>query len=217
MHVTGAWSCFKLSLLFYLVGFLWQITLIITSFFYDNELLIIIYVNRWNTLTSDATISWIFWFFFCIFSSSFDGPDDDSSIDMHESDGGRSRRDSKSISREVPIFLSCATPDEFLVWFIFFLLHHGQTLSLVNCPIYLFIVLNSAFRNQWQRQMLLSVWNTWEHWCSAYPCLERLRLQELWYGILLFFAFLFLRTKNVLSLLRFDFCANILDMWFCSK
>uniref|UniRef100_A0A0E0QH95 Exocyst complex component Sec8 n=1 Tax=Oryza rufipogon TaxID=4529 RepID=A0A0E0QH95_ORYRU len=46
--------------------------------------------------------------------SSFDGPDDDSSIDMHESDGGRSRRDSKSISREVPIFLSCATPDEFL-------------------------------------------------------------------------------------------------------
>uniref|UniRef100_A0A0D9WFC0 Exocyst complex component Sec8 n=1 Tax=Leersia perrieri TaxID=77586 RepID=A0A0D9WFC0_9ORYZ len=46
--------------------------------------------------------------------SSFDGPDDDSSLDMRESDGGRSRRDSKIISREVPIFLSCATPDEFL-------------------------------------------------------------------------------------------------------
>uniref|UniRef100_A0A0E0LTL8 Exocyst complex component Sec8 n=1 Tax=Oryza punctata TaxID=4537 RepID=A0A0E0LTL8_ORYPU len=46
--------------------------------------------------------------------SSFDGPDDDSSLDMRESDGGRSRRDPKSISREVPIFLSCATPDEFI-------------------------------------------------------------------------------------------------------
>ncbi|WVZ82361.1 hypothetical protein U9M48_029628 [Paspalum notatum var. saurae] len=45
--------------------------------------------------------------------SSFDGPDDDSSLDMHESDG-RTRNNSKSISREVPIFLSCATPDEFL-------------------------------------------------------------------------------------------------------
>ncbi|KAL5223116.1 hypothetical protein ABZP36_027829 [Zizania latifolia] len=46
--------------------------------------------------------------------SSFDGPDDDSSLDMRESDGGRSRKDSKSISREIPVFLSCATPDEFL-------------------------------------------------------------------------------------------------------
>ncbi|KAL6644216.1 hypothetical protein ACP70R_015824 [Stipagrostis hirtigluma subsp. patula] len=45
--------------------------------------------------------------------SSFDGPDDDSSLDMRESDG-RSRKDSKSISREIPVFLSCATPDEFL-------------------------------------------------------------------------------------------------------
>ncbi|KAJ1258183.1 hypothetical protein BS78_10G055500 [Paspalum vaginatum] len=45
--------------------------------------------------------------------SSFDGPDDDSSLDMHEF-GGRTRNNSKSISREVPIFLSCATPDEFL-------------------------------------------------------------------------------------------------------
>lgn len=45
--------------------------------------------------------------------SSFDGPDDDSSLDMHESDG-RTRNNLKSISREVPIFLSCATPDEFL-------------------------------------------------------------------------------------------------------
>ncbi|XP_062191822.1 exocyst complex component SEC8-like isoform X1 [Phragmites australis] len=44
---------------------------------------------------------------------SFDGPDDDGSLDMHESDG-RSRKDSKSISREIPVFLSCATPDEFL-------------------------------------------------------------------------------------------------------
>ncbi|KAL6842466.1 hypothetical protein ACP4OV_027701 [Aristida adscensionis] len=45
--------------------------------------------------------------------SSFDGPDDDGSLDMRESDG-RSRKDSRSISREIPIFLSCATPDEFL-------------------------------------------------------------------------------------------------------
>ncbi|XP_062191823.1 exocyst complex component SEC8-like isoform X2 [Phragmites australis] len=47
------------------------------------------------------------------YSFSFDGPDDDGSLDMHESDG-RSRKDSKSISREIPVFLSCATPDEFL-------------------------------------------------------------------------------------------------------
>jgi len=46
--------------------------------------------------------------------SSFDGPDDDSSLDMRESDGGRSRKDLKNISRKIPIFLSCATPDEFL-------------------------------------------------------------------------------------------------------
>ncbi|KAG2583141.1 hypothetical protein PVAP13_6KG215706 [Panicum virgatum] len=45
--------------------------------------------------------------------SSFDGPDDDSSLDMRESDG-RTRKDSKSISREIPIFLSCAAPDEFI-------------------------------------------------------------------------------------------------------
>ncbi|CAO2163656.1 unnamed protein product [Urochloa humidicola] len=45
--------------------------------------------------------------------SSFDGPDDDSSLDMRESDG-HSRKDSKSISREIPIFLSCAAPDEFI-------------------------------------------------------------------------------------------------------
>ena len=48
------------------------------------------------------------------FSSSFDGPDDDSSLDMRESDG-RARKDSKIISREIPIFLSCAAPDEFIV------------------------------------------------------------------------------------------------------
>ncbi|XP_062195954.1 exocyst complex component SEC8-like isoform X2 [Phragmites australis] len=45
--------------------------------------------------------------------SSFDGPDGDSSSDMCESNGHR-WKDSKSISREVPIFLSRATPDEFL-------------------------------------------------------------------------------------------------------
>ncbi|CAL5006919.1 unnamed protein product [Urochloa decumbens] len=45
--------------------------------------------------------------------SSFDGPDDDSSLDMRESDG-RARKDSKSITREIPIFLSCAAPDEFI-------------------------------------------------------------------------------------------------------
>ncbi|GJN40169.1 hypothetical protein PR202_gb29348 [Eleusine coracana subsp. coracana] len=45
--------------------------------------------------------------------SSFDGPDDESNFDMRESDG-RSRKDSKSICREIPIFLSSATPDEFL-------------------------------------------------------------------------------------------------------
>ncbi|CAO2201371.1 unnamed protein product [Urochloa humidicola] len=45
--------------------------------------------------------------------SSFDGPDDDNSLDMRESDG-RSRKDSKSISREIPIFLSSAAPDEFI-------------------------------------------------------------------------------------------------------
>ncbi|KAF8766036.1 hypothetical protein HU200_007879 [Digitaria exilis] len=45
--------------------------------------------------------------------SSFDGPDDDSSLDMREIDG-RTRKDSKSISREIPIFLSCAAPDEFI-------------------------------------------------------------------------------------------------------
>ncbi|XP_051187111.1 exocyst complex component SEC8 isoform X3 [Lolium perenne] len=48
------------------------------------------------------------------YSSSFDGPDDDSSLDMRESDGGRGRKDSTSISRKIPSFLSCATPDEFL-------------------------------------------------------------------------------------------------------
>ncbi|GJN03279.1 hypothetical protein PR202_ga20707 [Eleusine coracana subsp. coracana] len=47
------------------------------------------------------------------YSSSFDGPDDENNFDMRESDG-RSRKDSKSISREIPIFLSSATPDEFL-------------------------------------------------------------------------------------------------------
>ncbi|KAK3121490.1 hypothetical protein QOZ80_8BG0654430 [Eleusine coracana subsp. coracana] len=47
------------------------------------------------------------------YSSSFDGPDDESNFDMRESDG-RSRKDSKSICREIPIFLSSATPDEFL-------------------------------------------------------------------------------------------------------
>ncbi|XP_020178218.3 exocyst complex component SEC8 [Aegilops tauschii subsp. strangulata] len=41
--------------------------------------------------------------------SSFDGPDDDSSLG-----GGCGRKDSKSFSCEIPIFLSCATPDEFL-------------------------------------------------------------------------------------------------------
>ncbi|KAL5229599.1 hypothetical protein ABZP36_028375 [Zizania latifolia] len=46
--------------------------------------------------------------------SSFDGPDDDSSLDMRESDGGLSQKDSKSISCEIPVFLSCATPDEFI-------------------------------------------------------------------------------------------------------
>ncbi|XP_047075512.1 exocyst complex component SEC8 isoform X2 [Lolium rigidum] len=46
--------------------------------------------------------------------SSFDGPDDDSSLDMRESDGVRGRKDSTSISRKIPSFLSCATPDEFL-------------------------------------------------------------------------------------------------------
>jgi exocyst complex component 4 len=46
--------------------------------------------------------------------SSFDGPDDDSSLDMRESDYGHGRKDLKSISRKIPIFLSCATPDEFL-------------------------------------------------------------------------------------------------------
>ncbi|CAL4998094.1 unnamed protein product [Urochloa decumbens] len=45
--------------------------------------------------------------------SSFDGPDDESSLDMRESDG-RARKDSKSITREIPIFLSCAAPDEFI-------------------------------------------------------------------------------------------------------
>jgi len=45
--------------------------------------------------------------------SLFDGPDDDSSLDMRESDG-RARKDSKIISREIPIFLSCAAPDEFI-------------------------------------------------------------------------------------------------------
>lgn len=40
--------------------------------------------------------------------SSFDGPDDDSSLD------GRGQKNSKSVSREIPIFLSFATPDEFL-------------------------------------------------------------------------------------------------------
>ncbi|CAL5011759.1 unnamed protein product [Urochloa decumbens] len=45
--------------------------------------------------------------------SSFDGPDDDSSLDMRESDG-HARKDSKSITREIPIFLSCAAPDEFI-------------------------------------------------------------------------------------------------------
>uniref|UniRef100_A0A0E0ATV8 Exocyst complex component Sec8 n=1 Tax=Oryza glumipatula TaxID=40148 RepID=A0A0E0ATV8_9ORYZ len=39
--------------------------------------------------------------------SSFDGPDDDSSIDMHESDGGRSRRDSKRISDKGRCFSQC--------------------------------------------------------------------------------------------------------------
>ncbi|XP_047075519.1 exocyst complex component SEC8 isoform X3 [Lolium rigidum] len=48
------------------------------------------------------------------YSSSFDGPDDDSSLDMRESDGVRGRKDSTSISRKIPSFLSCATPDEFL-------------------------------------------------------------------------------------------------------
>jgi exocyst complex component 4 len=52
------------------------------------------------------------------FSSSFDGPDDNS-LDMSESDG-HTRKDSKSFSREIPIFLSCATPDEFLVCLIVF-------------------------------------------------------------------------------------------------
>ncbi|CAM0911359.1 unnamed protein product [Alopecurus aequalis] len=46
--------------------------------------------------------------------SSFDGPDDESSLDMREIDGGRGRKDLKSISHKIPIFLSCATPDEFL-------------------------------------------------------------------------------------------------------
>ncbi|KAG2578127.1 hypothetical protein PVAP13_6NG187000 [Panicum virgatum] len=45
--------------------------------------------------------------------SLFDGLDDDSSLDMRESDG-RARKDSKIISREIPIFLSCAAPDEFI-------------------------------------------------------------------------------------------------------
>ncbi|TVU06661.1 hypothetical protein EJB05_49885 [Eragrostis curvula] len=45
--------------------------------------------------------------------SSLDVPDDDSSFDMRESDG-HNRKDSKSISRQIPAFLSCATPDEFL-------------------------------------------------------------------------------------------------------
>ncbi|ONM60850.1 Exocyst complex component SEC8 [Zea mays] len=44
--------------------------------------------------------------------SSFDGPDDNS-LDMSESDG-HTRKDSKSFSHEIPIFLSYATPDEFL-------------------------------------------------------------------------------------------------------
>lgn len=44
--------------------------------------------------------------------SSFDGPDDNS-LDMSESDG-HTRNGSRSFSREIPIFLSCATPDEFV-------------------------------------------------------------------------------------------------------
>ncbi|OAY69353.1 Exocyst complex component SEC8 [Ananas comosus] len=48
-------------------------------------------------------------------SSSFDGHDDESSLEMHE--GGPTeghRKDYKSISREIPSWLSSATPDEFL-------------------------------------------------------------------------------------------------------
>lgn len=72
-------------------------------------------LNVWNKLTTSARyLIFDFLFFVCvhIFSSSFDGPDADSSS------GGCGPKDSKSFSREIPIFLSCATPDEFLVWLI---------------------------------------------------------------------------------------------------
>lgn len=73
---------------------------------------------------------------FCIFSSSFDGPDDDSSLDMREIDG-RTRKDSKSISREIPIFLSCAAPDEFIVY-LCFSIQGGVILSVKLPHLYLF-------------------------------------------------------------------------------
>ena len=76
------------------------------------------------------------------FSSSFDGPDDNS-LDMSESDG-HTRKDSKSFSREIPIFLSCATPDEFLVCLCFSI--HGCVIvsSQVSSLIFICFDLNAS-------------------------------------------------------------------------
>jgi hypothetical protein len=62
---------------------------------------------------------------------------------MRESDGGRDRKDSKSTSRVIPNFLSCATPDEFLVWLTLSSVHRGLTLfwDQIVLVIYLFIYL----------------------------------------------------------------------------
>lgn len=62
-------------------------------------------------------------FFFLLgflFSSSYDGHDEDGSFDTHdEANGGDGTlKDVKVASRQIPAWLSYSTPDEFVVWLL---------------------------------------------------------------------------------------------------
>lgn len=78
-----------------------------------------------NRIYSITSLSYdLFVSFFLLFSSSFDGHNEDGTLDVHDdaapngytpkANGGG---DARTISRQIPVWLSDSTPDEFVVCF----------------------------------------------------------------------------------------------------
>lgn len=100
------------------------------------------------------------WFSEFLCSSSFDGHDEDGTSDLTEdtvskmNGGDGAPKDVKTVSRQIPIWLSDSTPDEFVVW-IPYKLHNLICFRLINLFRTYRVSILSLCRKWWERVMLL--------------------------------------------------------------